>query len=178
MSKKSPAPKSKKSATSGSGATAVPPPPDAHSRPEPFPRMFGDWFERWPEAFARRWPESFSGIPFVEAGFRMEHLVEEDGTVVVRGELPGLDPDEDVTITIEDDRLVIKGTREERSNVSSKGTFHSEFHYGAFHRSVPLPAGTKPDDVTASYTGGILEVRVPVEEGDKPVTKISVVSND
>lgn len=143
--------------------------------PDPFARMgLSEWFDRWPDLFARRWPEAFHGIPFVEEGFRMEQFVEDDGTIVVRGELPGLDPDEDVTITIDDDRLTIAGEREERHEDKHDGGYRSEFHYGSFERTVRLPAGAKADEVSATYTDGILEVRVPVDTETPDVTKIPI----
>jgi HSP20 family protein len=143
--------------------------------PDPFGRLgLTDWFDRWPDLFARRWPESFHGLPFVEEGFRMEQFVEDDGTIVVRGELPGLDPDEDVTITLDDDRLTIAGSREERHEDKSNGGYRSEFRYGSFERSVRMPAGAKTDEVTATYVDGILEVRVPVDTETPEVTRIPI----
>lgn len=133
-----------------------------------------DWFDRWPDLFARRWPESLQGIPFFDDKFRMEQYVEDDGTMVVRGELPGMDPDEDVTITAGDGRLTISAKRENHTEESKGGRFRSEFHYGSFERSVALPAGAQTDDVTATYTDGILEVRVPVETETDAVKKVPV----
>lgn len=143
--------------------------------PDPFPRLgLSDWFDRWPDLFARRWPESFHGIPFVDEGFRMEQFVEDDGTIVVRGELPGLDPDEDVTITLDDDRLTIAGEREERREDKKNGGFRSEFRYGSFERTVRLPVGAKADQVEATYVDGILEVRIPVDTEVPEATKIPI----
>ena len=143
--------------------------------PDPFSRIgLSEWFDRWPDLFARRWPESFHGLPFAEEGFRMEHFVEDDGTIVVRGELPGLDPDEDVTITLDDDRLTIAGEREERHEDKDNGGYRSEFRYGSFERSVRLPAGAKTDEVTATYDNGILEVRVPVDTDAPEITTIPI----
>jgi HSP20 family protein len=143
---------------------------------DPWARMSrSDWFDRWPEMFQRRWPESFRGIPFGDDGFRMEQFVDEDGTLVVRGELPGLDIDNDVTITVDDNRLTIVGKREDRTEKSTDGTYRSEFHYGSFQRSLTLPPGAMAQDVTATYTDGILEVRVPVDVETPSVTSVPIV---
>jgi HSP20 family protein len=143
--------------------------------PDPFSRIgLTDWFDRWPELFARRWPESFHGLPFVDEGFRMEQFVEDDGTIVVRGELPGLDPDEDVTITLDADHLTIAGEREDRREENKNGGYRSEFRYGSFERTIRLPAGAKTDDVVATYIDGILEVRVPVDTETPAVTTIPI----
>jgi HSP20 family protein len=146
---------------------------------DPWARMsLSDWFERWPEMFQRQWPESFRGIPFGNEDFRMEQFVEEDGTFVVRGELPGLDVDKDVTITVDDNRLTIVGQREDRTEESANGSYRSEFHYGSFQRSLLLPPGAKTDRVKATYTDGILEVRVPVDADTPSVTSVPIVKKN
>lgn len=138
---------------------------------------WSDWFDHWPELFARRWPETFRNMPFGGFGgdmFRMEHFTEKDGTMVVRAELPGIDVTEDVEIEIDEGRLTISGEREERHESEHEHGFRSEFQYGSFCRSVRLPVGARVDDVTATYRDGILEVRVPVD-GDKPnVTHVPI----
>ncbi len=162
--------KTEKKHTTGTTAEVVEP-----ETSETWPRLhLGEWFDRWPDIFARRWPEAFHDMPFVESSFRMEQLVEDDGTLVVRGELPGLDADKDVTIAIDADRLTISGKREERTEEKAEGRVRSEFHYGSFQRTVTLPAGARRDDITATYEHGILEVRVPVDEATEEVTHIPV----
>lgn len=149
---------------------------ERHPTFDPFGRLnLGDWFDRWPEIFARRWPETFEGVPFVGAAMRMEQFTEQDGTFVLRAELPGIDPEADVTITVANDRLTILGEREERSESDQDGGYHSEFRYGSFKRSVPLPQGADTANIAATSTDGILEVRVPVdtEHGDD-VVEVSV----
>lgn len=179
MSKKSKTP-SKKDTDDTAGSVAVESPTGSNAAAfDPFQRLrLGEWFDRWPEIFARRWPESFQDIPFVEAGFRIEETVDDDGTLIVRGELPGLDPESDVTVSIVDDRLSIAGTREEKSEETKNGIRRSEFHYGSFHRSVPLPAGARRDDIAATYTKGILEVRIPVDAETSSATTIPITASD
>ncbi|HYA67688.1 MAG TPA: Hsp20/alpha crystallin family protein, partial [Acidimicrobiales bacterium] len=56
-----------------------------------------------------------------------------------------------------------------------KEGYRSEFRYGTFERDVLLPKGVTADDVSASYTDGILEVRVPMPTEAKPeATKVAV----
>ena len=151
-------------------------PPARTTRLDPFdPGRLSEWFDRWPDVFARRWPEGFPAVaPFAQQGFRMEQFTDEDGTLVVRGELPGLDPDSDVTIVVEGDLLKISGRREERSEDTTDDTYWTEFHYGSFSRSVGLPSGARTDDIKASYTDGILEVRVPIDAEASEATKIPI----
>ena len=123
--------------------------------PDTFRRMLDlDWESRW---------------------LRVEEFVD-DGTLVVRAELPGIDPDKDVELSVANGVLQIRAQREERSEKQDKDVYRSEFRYGSFARTVSLPEGVHEDDITASYKDGILEVRVPMpaEEAKPPVTKVPI----
>ncbi|MFZ4514948.1 MAG: Hsp20/alpha crystallin family protein [Acidimicrobiia bacterium] len=87
----------------------------------------------------------------------------ENGTLVVRCEMPGIDPDEDVEITVRDQMLRIQAERKLESKIETAGGYRSEFRYGSFGRVMPLPPGAKEEDVKASYHDGILEIRVPID---------------
>jgi HSP20 family protein len=78
--------------------------------------------------------------------------------IIVRAEIPGIDPDKDVHIHVSDGMLTISGEREE----SKKSGTRSEFYYGSFTRTLPLPNGTSDKGVRATYKDGILEVHVPI----------------
>jgi HSP20 family protein len=89
-----------------------------------------------------------------------------DGIYELRAELPGVDPVEDVEITVRDGRLTIKAERKQ----TSESNGHSEFSYGSFARSVTLPAGADEDEIHAVYDRGILTISVQVGE-DGPTEK-------
>ena len=82
----------------------------------------------------------------------------EDGTYVVRAELPGLDPEKDIQIQVQGHDLSITAER----TVATHDKAHSEFTYGKFARTVRLPVGAVPDEISAAYEAGILVVTVPV----------------
>jgi len=86
---------------------------------------------------------------------RVEDFIQ-DGCYVVRAELPGVDPETDLEVTVAKGILTIKAERREES----AGRHHSEFRYGTFSRSVSLPASADEDRIEASYGHGILEVTV------------------
>lgn len=94
----------------------------------------------------------------------------DNGTYVVRAELPGMDPDADIHITVEGDELHLYAERKPSKHERS----HTEFAYGAFARRVRLPAGADAGHCKADYDAGILEIRTPVHEKTKareiPVT--------
>ena len=86
---------------------------------------------------------------------------QEGNTLVVRAEVPGIDPEKDVDVSVSEGMLHIRAEREEKSEHKSKNGYRSEFRYGSFLRSIALPAGAKEEDITASYKDGVLEVRAP-----------------
>jgi len=89
---------------------------------------------------------------------------------VLRAELPGIDPEQDVAVSVENDLLTIRGERREET----KEKHRREFHYGSFRRTVSLPKGADPEKITASYNDGVLEVRVPTTAEETPTMRIPV----
>jgi HSP20 family molecular chaperone IbpA len=104
---------------------------------------------------------------------RVEDYVSE-GQYVVRAELPGIDPEKDVEITVEDGVLTVKAERREEKKESGR----SEFRYGSFTRSVTLPTGADEENVAASYRDGILEVRTPIKEATKAEPKRIAITKE
>lgn len=104
------------------------------------------------------------------AGFLPAADVERDGDdAVVRLELPGLDPERDVTVEVKNRRLVVKGERRSERSDDREGRLLREVRYGSFERSFGLPAHVSADDVTASYDAGVLTVRVAGVNAPAPV---------
>lgn len=95
------------------------------------------------------------------SAMRLEEFVEDD-TCVIRAELPDIDPEKDVEISIADGILHVRAHREQRSEEKRGEGYRTEFHYGSLQRNIRLPEGVSADDVTANYKDGILEVRVPM----------------
>jgi HSP20 family molecular chaperone IbpA len=93
----------------------------------------------------------------------------EEGKYVVRADLPGIDPDNDIEVKVDGDVLTIHGERREEEHTNG----HSEVRYGSFTRSVRLPKGASASDVVARYDAGVLEVTVPMSEA--PAEPIKVV---
>jgi HSP20 family protein len=112
--------------------------------------------------------------PIASHPMRVEDYVS-DGNYVVRAELPGIDPEKDVEVTVAKGILTIKAER--REDVTGK--HHSEFHYGSFSRSLSLPASADEEHIEASYGHGILEVTVKLadKEADRSGRKIPVRQN-
>ncbi|HZO70064.1 MAG TPA: Hsp20/alpha crystallin family protein [Kribbellaceae bacterium] len=129
---------------------------------------FADLFD-WLEAELPTFPVF---RPFTATQMMRVEAFDEEGHFVMRAELPGIDPDKDVEIAVQDGVLTVRAERREEKKEGRR----SEFHYGTFRRSMTLPAGADVDDVKATYIDGILEIRIAVAELKKPEAKrISVV---
>jgi HSP20 family protein len=95
--------------------------------------------------------------------------------IVLKAELPGLSAD-DIDIEVDDNVLTLKGERRFEETVEEGRYYRLERAYGQFQRSVTLPQGVKPDEITASFDQGVLTVRVPKADEVKP-RKIAVEAN-
>jgi len=80
--------------------------------------------------------------------------------LVVRADLPGLDKD-DVKVNVAEDAITIHGERHRGQEEERDGVYRTERNYGAFYRTIPLPAGTATDQAKASFKNGVLEIRMP-----------------
>jgi HSP20 family molecular chaperone IbpA len=124
----------------------------AGNRPQGFWPELADFFEGFPS-----WPRLLS--PFGANIIRLEDEIK-DGDYELRAELPGVDPEKEVDITVRDGVLTIKSERTAKKESSGR----SEFSYGSFVRSVTLPPGADEDAITARYDKGILTVTVPIQQ--------------
>jgi HSP20 family protein len=86
-------------------------------------------------------------------------VLQEDGDIVVRAELPGVRQD-DVDITFHNGVLTISGVRKAEEEKEGAGYYVRERRYGSFRRSMTLPQGTDESKISARFEDGVLEVRV------------------
>jgi HSP20 family protein len=119
-----------------------------HRDLHPFADLF-DWLEA-PLATFR---------PVTARAIRVEAYLK-DGYYVARAELPGVDPERDIEVTVADGTLTITANRKE----GEAGSARSEFRYGSFSRRIPLPLEADADHAQASYDQGILEVVVALKK--------------
>lgn len=87
-------------------------------------------------------------------------VYDRDDHLVIRLEVPGMDAD-DVEVTVEDHTLVISGTRTFEEELQDGAVHRREIQTGEFKRTLVLPEGMNPEDITATMNRGILEVSVP-----------------
>lgn len=123
-----------------------------------------DWFE-FADFSRLEVPEEFRSSdrsPF-EGHIRVEQQMKDD-SMVIRAELPDIDPDKDVDLTVTNGMLCIKAEWRDERKEGSEGPMRSEFRYGSYTRALALPKGASGKDVKATYKDGILEVTVPFKQ--------------
>jgi HSP20 family protein len=103
-----------------------------------------------------------SGCEFVPA---VDLLDTKDG-IVVKAEVPGVDK-KDMTISISDDELTIKGEVKQEQEVNEKDYYQCERTYGSFTRTIVLPATVDKSKTKASYKDGVLGITLPKSDAAK-----------
>ncbi len=119
-----------------------------------FNRLFDVFSGSRPDPRTHRW------VPAMD-------LVESGESLVLRADLPGLKR-EDVEIEVKDNVLTVSGERRTESEEKADGYFRVERASGRFSRSLTLPEGIDPDAITADFTDGVLEVRIPKPAERRP----------
>jgi HSP20 family protein len=94
-------------------------------------------------------------------------ISERKDAYLVTVELPGIELD-DLDITMEDGLLTIQGERQFTSESSEQQFHRIERRYGAFRRSITLPAQVQAEQIQASFDNGVLQIVVPKAEEAKP----------
>ena len=102
-------------------------------------------------------------------------VVRRDGDVVLRFDVPGIDP-ESVDVTVDRGVLSVSVKRQEERAETDKFVVR-ERTMGTFTRRVSLSKSLNADAIEAAYSNGVLEVRIPVLEQEKP-RKVEVRQGD
>jgi len=131
---------------------------------ESMDRLFEDFFSRRP-----RTSGPLVWQPALE-------VYETDHEVVVKAELPGIDP-KSVGVTVTAEGLTIKGEAKAEHEDKGRNYYRRELRYGAFQRTIALPNEVKSDETKATFKQGILEVKIPKVERVRPKT-VSVAVED
>jgi HSP20 family protein len=134
-------------------------------KPEPFSRDIDRVFDAFfgQTERGRRW------VPAID-------LVEADDHFLLKADLPGLS-EGDVNIEVQDGTLTVSGERKAEHEQREKGWYRIERSFGSFSRSLTLPDGVDPERIEASFSHGVLEVRIPKPEERKP-RRIEISSSD
>ena len=99
-------------------------------------------------------------------------------SVIVKLEVAGIDPENDVKIRLEEDNLVIRGFRQDKTELKKQHYHQAGLSYGHFERRVVLP-NVHVEEVTptASYENGFLEIKIPKKQRKSKEIVVEVKTN-
>jgi len=122
---------------------------------------------RWFEDFFNDLPFTTSPAEASEEWIPSVDILEKDGNIVLKAQLPGM-TEKEIDLKIEGDTLTLKGERK-MENEDKKSNYHRvESFYGSFTRSFRLPDGVDYEKIKADYKNGILTVTIPKKPEVKP----------
>ena len=124
---------------------------------EAMDRLFDDAFTRPLSMAGNSW-----SVPAVD-------MYQTDNEIVVKAALPGIKAEE-VQINITGDVLTLKGEVKQSEEVKEKAYHIHEQRWGAFERTLILPANVIADKAKADFENGILSITLPKAEEAKPKT--------
>lgn len=121
-------------------------------------RLFEDATQR------RAHAEAGSGDDFERADWTpASDIYETESSYVIAMDLPGINR-ESLEIDIDDNRLVVKGTRA----IEESRQHRSERPRGKFRRTFSVPVSVDQARIGAEYKEGVLQIRLPKRTEQKP----------
>jgi HSP20 family protein len=129
---------------------------------EDMDRIFGSFFGPSGGVFGQAGGggAGWSGTQGLTAWAPSVDVYEAGNEYVVKVDVPGVQP-EDLEVYCTDDELVIRGEMRREDERDERGGRWSERRSGRFERHIPLPAGTRTEEIRANCRHGVLELRVP-----------------
>ncbi|MBL8745226.1 MAG: Hsp20/alpha crystallin family protein [Phycisphaerae bacterium] len=94
-------------------------------------------------------------------------IEEKADTITVKAEVPGVDPAK-IEVTVQDDLLTLKGSKEESHEEKDKNFFRSERRFGSFLRRIVLPSPVDESKVNATYKDGVLKIELTKNKAALP----------
>jgi len=101
------------------------------------------------------------------------HESQKENSVTATFELPGLKK-EDVSIDVHNNRLIVSGETKSEKDVDHSGYVVRERRSGKFSRTLPLPAGTQPEQIKASMENGVLTVTFPKSSPEQAAKRVNI----
>jgi HSP20 family protein len=121
-------------------------------------RLFEDATQRRTRA------DAGSGDEFERADWTpASDIYESDASYIIALDLPGIDR-EALEIDVDDNRLIVKGTRE----LAESKQHRIERPRGRFLRTFSVPGSVDQSKIGAEYKDGVLQIRLPKRSEQKP----------
>jgi HSP20 family protein len=122
---------------------------------------------RWFEEFFNDFPFSSSLMEGRDSWIPSVDILEKDGNLILRAELPGM-TEKDIDLKVEGDTLTLKGERKRDTEDKNSNYHRVESFYGSFSRSFRLPDTVDSEKINAEYKNGVLTVTLPQKPEVKP----------
>lgn len=136
---------------------------------EPLQRLRGEFDRLYDDLIVRP-----GGMPMARRMFGMTvppiSMTRSEDGYELTVELPGIEPAA-VEITLADDVIRIRGEKKEAREEKDKDYFFSERRYGSFERAVELPADADPNSIDASFSNGLLTIRMKRDVKAQPAER-------
>jgi HSP20 family protein len=120
----------------------------------------------WPPPFGPGWVRRMAGWPVAwpeaQAWSLPCDVITRGEDLVVRVDLPGIDPERDIEVTVTEGLLRISGQRRREQRNGGEQAHRVESWVGSFERAIRVPDSVDPAKITATYQAGVLEVLVPM----------------
>lgn len=151
-------------------------PPDKGAEParslstiEELERMLDNW---WPRGWVHPslWDRSFfSDLARLDKAMPKVDIIDRDGEVLVKAEVPGVAKD-DLDVSVSEDTVTIKGSTHHEEKEEKGDYFRSEIRRGSFSRTVSLPCSVDGTKAKAQFKDGVLELTIPKVEKSKRIS--------
>ena len=113
-----------------------------------------------------------AGLPWLahhDEGELAVDVLETEKAIFVKTAIAGVKP-EDLSLTLSHDMLTIRGTRHDETNSNEECRYLSqECHWGAFSRSIILPAEVNVSKAEAIFKSGILAIKLPKQHRENEI---------
>ena len=119
--------------------------------------------------FDRFWDEGIPRLPAMGDWAPAMDVSETKDAVMVKAEVPGMES-KDIQLSLQDQLLTVKGEKKEEKEDKDEHYYRMERSYGAFVRTVRLPATVDGSKVTATFKNGLLKVTLPKSTTAKGTT--------
>jgi HSP20 family protein len=119
--------------------------------------------------FDRVWEGDFPQLPAMGNSAPALDISETKDAVVVKAEVPGMEA-KDIQLSLHEQILTLKGEKKQEKEEKDEHYYRVERSYGAFARTVRLPATVDGSKVTAAFKNGLLTVTLPKAPAAKGTT--------
>ena len=101
----------------------------------------------------KNWLEEYEGELTVD-------VYQTPDDIVIKSTVAGVKP-EDISVSIADDTITIRGERKEEEKVEKENYYYQECYWGKFSRSIALPQAIDANKIKANIKDGILTITLP-----------------